>query len=178
MWLLGTKDNMSAQTGKRARNSFMKQSQIKASTNSGKSRSKSRILTNAVIGTWILLCALAAVVVVVPAASPATGAAGADLLRAVVGPQPVALLESTSFKMQDKLHQLLFVASGYYDLDTSYFGAQYTVTHLGDDPKLRDRVTMAYYDAGHQMYTDMPSLKKLKEDAAAFVKAAVPVEMR
>lgn len=72
----------------------------------------------------------------------------------------------------------LFIASGYYDLNTSYFGAQYTVTHLGDDPKLRDRVTMAYYDAGHQMYTDMPSLKKLKEDVAAFVKTAVPTEIR
>jgi carboxypeptidase C (cathepsin A) len=68
----------------------------------------------------------------------------------------------------------IFIASGYYDLDTSYFGAQYTANHLGQDPKLRDRVTMAYYDAGHQMYTHMPSLKKLREDVAAFFKTALP----
>ncbi len=45
----------------------------------------------------------------------------------------------------------VFIASGYYDLDTSYFGAQYTTNHLGQDPKLREHVTMAYYEAGHQM---------------------------
>ena len=72
----------------------------------------------------------------------------------------------------------VLIASGYYDLDTSYFGAQCTVNHLGTDPKLRDRVTMAYYDAGHQMYTHMPSLKKLREDVAAFFKAAHPGEKR
>ena len=64
----------------------------------------------------------------------------------------------------------VFIASGYYDLDTSYFGEQYTTNHLGQDPKLPERVTMAYYEAGHQMYTDMPSLKKLTEDVAAFFK--------
>ena len=72
----------------------------------------------------------------------------------------------------------IFIASGYYDLDTSYFGAQYTASHLGGDPKLRDRVTMAYYDAGHQMYTHVPSLKKLREDVAAFFTAALPGEKK
>ena len=72
----------------------------------------------------------------------------------------------------------VFIASGYYDLDTSYFGAQYTANHLGGDPKLRDRVTMAYYDAGHQMYTHMPALKKLRDDVAAFFKTALPGEQR
>jgi carboxypeptidase C (cathepsin A) len=72
----------------------------------------------------------------------------------------------------------IFIASGYYDLDTSYFGAQYTVNHLGEDPKLRDRVTMAYYHAGHQMYTHMPSLRKLREDVAGFFKTALPGEKR
>jgi carboxypeptidase C (cathepsin A) len=72
----------------------------------------------------------------------------------------------------------VFIASGYYDLDTSYFGEQYTANHLGADPKLRDRVAMAYYDAGHQMYTHMPSLRKLKEDVAAFFKTALPGEKR
>jgi len=90
----------------------MKRSPFKTSTNGGKSRSKSRIFTNAVIVIWILVCALAAVVVIVPAVSPATGAEGADLLRAVVGPQPVAALESLSFQLQDKLRQYLFIASG------------------------------------------------------------------
>ncbi len=90
----------------------MKQSQIKTSTNNGKSHSKLSKLINAVVGIWIFTCILAAILVIVPAASPATGAQVADLLRTVVGPQPVAVLESLSFKMQDKLHEYLFVASG------------------------------------------------------------------
>jgi len=55
---------------------------------------------------------LATVLVIVPAASPATGAEVADTLRTIVGPQPVAALESLSFQMQDKLHQFLFIISG------------------------------------------------------------------
>ncbi len=90
----------------------MKQSQIKTPTNIGKSRLKLRRLIGPVIGIWILICVLVAILVIVPAASPATGAEVADLLRAVVGPQPVAALESLSFQMQDKLHQFLFITSG------------------------------------------------------------------
>ncbi|MCL4529838.1 MAG: phosphodiester glycosidase family protein [Chloroflexi bacterium] len=90
----------------------MKQAQIKTRTTLWKSRSKPKRLIGPIIGIWILTCILAAVLVIIPAASPATGAQVADLLRTVVGPQPVAVLESLSFKMQDKLHQYLFIASG------------------------------------------------------------------
>jgi len=64
----------------------------------------------------------------------------------------------------------VFIASGYYDLDTSYFAAKYTVNHLGLDSSLWNNITLAYYDAGHQMYTHLPSLIKLKTDASAFIK--------
>ena len=72
----------------------------------------------------------------------------------------------------------VFIGSGYYDLDTSYFATKYTVNHLGLDPSLRNNITLAFYDAGHQMYTDMPSLKKLTADVAAFFKKALPKESR
>ncbi len=42
----------------------------------------------------------------VPILSPSTGADIADLLRSIIGPQPVALLESTSFQLQDQFNQL------------------------------------------------------------------------
>jgi carboxypeptidase C (cathepsin A) len=67
----------------------------------------------------------------------------------------------------------VFIASGYYDLDTSYFATKYTVNHLGLDPRLRNNTTLAYYDAGHQMYTHLPSLKKLKADVTLFVKRSL-----
>jgi carboxypeptidase C (cathepsin A) len=65
----------------------------------------------------------------------------------------------------------VFVANGYYDLATPFAATQYTVNHLGSDRALLDRVTMAYYEAGHMMYVHHPSLVKLKKDAAAFYTA-------
>src|SRR5829696_7282457 len=66
----------------------------------------------------------------------------------------------------------LFVASGYYDLATPYFAAEYTLRHMGLDPSLRGSVTTTFYEAGHMMYIDQTSLAQLKRDAAAFVQNA------
>ena len=66
----------------------------------------------------------------------------------------------------------LFVASGYYDLATPYFAAEYTLRHMGLDPTLRAGVTTTFYEAGHMMYIDQTSLAQLKRDAAAFVQNA------
>ena len=63
----------------------------------------------------------------------------------------------------------LFVASGYYDLATPYFAADYTLRHMALDPSLRGNVTTTFYEAGHMMYIDQTSLAQLKRDAAAFV---------
>jgi carboxypeptidase C (cathepsin A) len=67
-------------------------------------------------------------------------------------------------------HLRVFVASGYYDLNTAYFAKKYVFDHLGLNPNLRGNIVSAYYPAGHQMYTDLASLKRLKADVAAFVK--------
>jgi carboxypeptidase C (cathepsin A) len=67
----------------------------------------------------------------------------------------------------------VFVASGYYDLTTPYFGGKYVVNHLGFDQNLLANITMEYYDAGHMMYTDMDSLKKLKGDVLRFFQGAL-----
>lgn len=65
-----------------------------------------------------------------------------------------------------------FVASGYYDLATPYFAADFTIQHLGLDPSLRGNVTVRYYEAGHMMYIHRPSAIRLKEDLRAFYDAA------
>jgi carboxypeptidase C (cathepsin A) len=62
----------------------------------------------------------------------------------------------------------VFVASGYYDLATPYFGSDYTMNHLGLDAEAQKRVVTAYYDAGHMMYTHRPSHDKLRKELAAF----------
>jgi carboxypeptidase C (cathepsin A) len=70
--------------------------------------------------------------------------------------------------MTENANLRVFVANGYYDLATPFSATQYTFDHLGG-PALARRVTMAYYEAGHMMYTHRPSLKKLKGDIAAFM---------
>ena len=68
----------------------------------------------------------------------------------------------------------VFIASGFYDLDTSYFATKYTVNNLDLVRGLKGNITLAFYDAGHQMYTHLPSLKKLKSDVASFIQRTLP----
>ena len=68
----------------------------------------------------------------------------------------------------------VLVASGYYDLATPYFAAEYTLNHMGLDPALRGNIKSTFYEAGHMMYIEKRSLAKLKEDVAAFIQTAVP----
>lgn len=67
----------------------------------------------------------------------------------------------------------VFVAEGYYDLATPFYGADYTIAHLGLDPTLRNHVSTAQYEAGHMMYIRSESLAKLKHDVSAFLEDAL-----
>lgn len=70
-----------------------------------------------------------------------------------------------------KMH--VFVASGLYDLATPYFAGVFTLQQMLLPPDIRAHITMGYYDAGHLMYVHPPSLKKLRQDLAAFYKKAL-----
>jgi carboxypeptidase C (cathepsin A) len=63
----------------------------------------------------------------------------------------------------------VFVACGYCDLATPYFAAKYTMANLGGPKRLQERITLAYYEGGHMMYTVKQSHERLKEDMARFI---------
>ena len=65
-------------------------------------------------------------------------------------------------------HLRVLLTSGYYDLATPYFAADYTIRRLGLDPSLQGNIRTRYYDAGHMMYTHTPSRKKLAADVTEF----------
>jgi carboxypeptidase C (cathepsin A) len=67
----------------------------------------------------------------------------------------------------------LFVASGYYDLATPYFATEYTLSHMGLEPGLRENITTGEYEAGHMMYIHSQSLAKLHTDVRAFLQKAI-----
>jgi carboxypeptidase C (cathepsin A) len=60
----------------------------------------------------------------------------------------------------------VFVASGYYDMATPFFGAEYSLNRSGVVPA---RLHFAYYEAGHMMYVNHEALAKLQTDAHDFI---------
>lgn len=80
--------------------------------------------------------------------------------------------QALSSAMRKNPYMKIFVASGYYDMATPYFAAEYTVSAMNLDPQLRKNFSFAYYEAGHMMYIEKNSLKKLKDDAASFINSS------
>jgi carboxypeptidase C (cathepsin A) len=79
----------------------------------------------------------------------------------------------TSMPLKDAMsknpYMKIFMANGYYDMATPFFAAEYTISAMNLEPQLRQNITFAYYEAGHMMYIEKTSLRKLKEDAARFI---------
>ena len=67
----------------------------------------------------------------------------------------------------------VFIASGFYDMATPYFAAEYTISAMNLEPVLRNNISVSYYEAGHMMYIQKTSLQKLKDDASAFIRNSV-----
>lgn len=88
--------------------------------------------------------------------------------------QYVNVAERLRSAMQQVPSMRVFVASGYTDLATPYFAADYTIDHLMLRPELRGNVETFYYNAGHMMYVQAEDRVKLREDLAAWYKRALP----
>lgn len=59
----------------------------------------------------------------------------------------------------------VFVASGYYDLATPFFGAE---NALSQDGLVHERIAFAYYEVGHMIFLHEPSRTKLMHDVRDF----------
>ena len=83
----------------------------------------------------------------------------------------------TSIPLKDAMaknpYMKVFLAQGYYDMATPFYAAEYTVSAMNLDPQLRRNVSFVYYEAGHMMYIEKNSLKKLKDDAASFIQKSL-----
>jgi len=65
----------------------------------------------------------------------------------------------------------VLVLQGIYDLATTFLATEYQVSHLNIRKDFRSHIEIKYYDSGHMMYLHEPSLKKFKQDLAAFIDA-------
>lgn len=66
-------------------------------------------------------------------------------------------------------HFRVLYACGYYDLACPFYATAFTVNHMGLDEETRRQISYAYYPAGHMMYVEKNSRKKLADDVKQFV---------
>jgi carboxypeptidase C (cathepsin A) len=81
-------------------------------------------------------------------------------------PTPVNVSRALGETMRRNTEMRVLVASGYYDLITPFFDAEYTFARNGI---VKERVQMKYYEAGHMMYTHEPDLIQLAKDIRSFL---------
>lgn len=81
-------------------------------------------------------------------------------------PMPVNTAPHLGETMRRNPAMKVMVASGYYDLITPFFDAEYTFARNGI---VAERIEMTYYEAGHMMYTHQPDLEKLSKDIRSFL---------
>ncbi|MFN8574517.1 MAG: hypothetical protein U0132_20865 [Gemmatimonadaceae bacterium] len=100
------------------------------------------------------------------------------ILGGGIGPwnRPANLEVKTSlekaFNKNPAMH--MYVAMGYYDTATPFWGVEYTLSHLRVDPEVqKNNIMTGYFAAGHMMYIDQPSMKKLRADLSRFYDGSV-----
>ena len=64
----------------------------------------------------------------------------------------------------------VMVASGYYDLTTPFFDAEFTLNRHGIK---RDQISYKYYEGGHMMYVNEGARIQLLKDTHAFIKQQI-----
>jgi carboxypeptidase C (cathepsin A) len=67
----------------------------------------------------------------------------------------------------------LWVACGYYDLATPFFGVERSVASMNLDPAIRANLRFTYYEAGHMIYTRAASRAKFKADFLSFLNDSI-----
>ncbi|ADV84120.1 S10 family peptidase [Terriglobus saanensis] len=77
-----------------------------------------------------------------------------------------------AFAKNPYMHVL--VAEGYYDAATPLFGVEYTLNHMGLTPEMHKNIVRDTFVAGHMVYIDTPSIKKLKKDVDTLYRETAP----
>ena len=83
-------------------------------------------------------------------------------------PMPVNTAPDLAAALRNNPSLRVLVASGYYDLVTPFFDAEYTLRRH-DIPA--DRIEYRYYGGGHMMYVNEPSRASLLDDTRRFIQS-------
>jgi carboxypeptidase C (cathepsin A) len=65
----------------------------------------------------------------------------------------------------------VMLMGGYFDLGTTYFGAEYEMKHLPIPQELEANISYHFFQTGHMVYVNEAGLKNLHEYAANFIRS-------
>ena len=68
--------------------------------------------------------------------------------------------------------------AGYYDLATPYYEGVYELNQLQIPDSLRSNIEMKFYESGHMVYANEPSLKALHANVTDFIRRATAQSAR
>lgn len=70
----------------------------------------------------------------------------------------------------------VMIQSGLFDGATTYFNAKYTMWHIDESGKMKDRLHFKTYESGHMMYLRRQDLETANNDIREFIKNSLPGE--
>jgi carboxypeptidase C (cathepsin A) len=82
---------------------------------------------------------------------------------------PVNVMPDLAVAMQQNPNLKVQLNTGYYDLATPYFEAEYELHQLPIQTALQNNIEMHFYTSGHMVYAHEPDLKALHANVAAFI---------
>ena len=83
-------------------------------------------------------------------------------------PQNTWVAAHLSAAMRGNGNLRVYQAHGYFDLATPYAWGDYDLSHMTHDPRIMDRITTVYYDAGHTVFFDDDVLPGMVRDIGNF----------
>ena len=82
---------------------------------------------------------------------------------------PVNVMPDLAVAMQQNPNLKVQLNTGYFDLATPYFEAEYELHQLPIQAALQNNIEMHFYTSGHMVYAHEPDLKALHANVAAFI---------
>ena len=83
--------------------------------------------------------------------------------------QYLNVAESLREAMTKNPYLKVWIAQGYYDMATPYFATENVVAHMFLKKDIRQNLHFTFYEAGHMVYINKPSLAQLKNDFSSFM---------
>ncbi|HEX4268928.1 MAG TPA: hypothetical protein VHY36_13655 [Steroidobacteraceae bacterium] len=84
-------------------------------------------------------------------------------------PQALNVMPDLANAMKYDPDLKVMLNGGYFDLATPFFEGMYEMAQLPMPRKLQANIEYHYYESGHMVYAHVPALKKLHDNAAAFI---------